>query len=816
MSRTSNALRRAGVGLLSAATIGSGLVAFALPASAAASTSIKAVTLTPASTALSTEAVYSHNGGTGADGGCQLFTVDAVDSTGAHVTSDINVILTPSSTVDSQFCYDSTTSENVVSNGGSATGNVGQADQAVFTGTGPFYIGVNEPAGTSNSATPAGTIGVQAYADVSGDNVRQTSESAASSTVAIIASPTNSVNQGQDEITNTLKASPTSATGTQNSGSEDFTVTATNGSALVAGADVYYVVTSSQGNVVDSGSCSSVTDNGDANEGATDGQTDCSISNPATLTLQTSPYTVTLYTPHPSCDAGATTFVSGCDASTTVTLNEVPNAPNGSAVYLNCGTAATNHYAPYYCEDTGGTRSETLTATVLRPATVTGAPTLPVSGVEVNFVVEDYDANGGSSDTVTESCITDSSGSCNGTVTRAADDQGSGAWVELYAWITTDSGTVDSDSDPGTDEYTDVDWGYYNFTSPATNIKPKNASDTAATGATKLVEFDLSNQYDNPANATCLADDELDYYYVVNGYDCDSGAYDYGTNSGGASSEVIPVTLTVTGGGSFSDGTTTKTINAANGLVQVAVTSSSAGTTTVTGSIDPATTDCSVPASSSSATSSENDYYEYDPTARAGNCTASEAIVFSSQSDTLAVSAGNGRVNRVENASATVKKADGSADAGVVVHFTVTGANSASGSAVTNSSGVASFAYTPRHAGSDTVAAYADATGTPHSSITVSIAKAKEHPSISLSSTTGHVTVHVTSHPRLADATVTYYVKRHGSFHKIGENTTGSGGKAHKTFTAKKGAKRTYKAKVSGNADVASGKSKAKSIRVKD
>jgi hypothetical protein len=150
-----------------------------------------------------------------------------------------------------------------------------------------------------------------------------------------------------------------------------------------------------------------------------------------------------------------------------------------------------------------------------------------------------------------------------------------------------------------------------------------------------------------------------------------------------------------------------------------------------------------------------------------------------------------------------------------VVHFTIGGANSATGSGLTNSSGVATFAYTPVHAGSDTVSAFADATGTPSGSKVISIAKAQEHPSISLSTTSGAVTVHVASHPTLAGSTVTYFVKRHHHFVKIGTGTTGANGRAHKTFSEPGGSHRTFKAEVSGNSDIASGTSPAKTIKVK-
>jgi Ca2+-binding RTX toxin-like protein len=57
---------------------------------------------------------------------------------------------------------------------------------------------------------------------------------------------------------------------------------------------------------------------------------------------------------------------------------------------------------------------------------------------------------------------------------------------------------------------------------------------------------------------------------------------------------------------------------------------------------------------------------------------------------------------------AQVKSADGNPVAGVTVRFTVTGANSASGTGLTDASGNATFSYTGANPGSDTITAYAD------------------------------------------------------------------------------------------------------------
>jgi CSLREA domain-containing protein len=58
--------------------------------------------------------------------------------------------------------------------------------------------------------------------------------------------------------------------------------------------------------------------------------------------------------------------------------------------------------------------------------------------------------------------------------------------------------------------------------------------------------------------------------------------------------------------------------------------------------------------------------------------------------------------------TATARDGSGATMAGVTVRFSVSGANSASGSDVTDANGVAGFCYTGTNAGLDTIAAYAD------------------------------------------------------------------------------------------------------------
>ena len=78
---------------------------------------------------------------------------------------------------------------------------------------------------------------------------------------------------------------------------------------------------------------------------------------------------------------------------------------------------------------------------------------------------------------------------------------------------------------------------------------------------------------------------------------------------------------------------------------------------------------------------------------------------------TLAPNSSSGLTGVVRKFSATVQDQSGNAMPGITVRFQVTGANTASGSAVTGPGGTASFTYTGTAPGVDVVTAFADANG---------------------------------------------------------------------------------------------------------
>jgi hypothetical protein len=215
------------------------------------------------------------------------------------------------------------------------------------------------------------------------------------------------------------------------------------------------------------------------------------------------------------------------------------------------------------------------------------------------------------------------------------------------------------------------------------------------------------------------------------------------------------------------------------------------------------------------------------PAATPGNCTATATYTVSEQVSPVALSVqafGKHRVGSQELIAATVTNSDGTPAVNQLVRFRVAGANSASGSGVTTPKGVAFFAYTPKHGGTDRVTAYDDVDNDgvrsleePNDSLGLPIkGGSKEKPTIRLTTKNGHVTVHVTSHPRLRHAKVTYYLRQLGRFHAVATNHTGAAGHAHKSFTAKVGKTLRFRVKIAGKGGVRSGTSKAKSITVSD
>jgi hypothetical protein len=162
------------------------------------------------------------------------------------------------------------------------------------------------------------------------------------------------------------------------------------------------------------------------------------------------------------------------------------------------------------------------------------------------------------------------------------------------------------------------------------------------------------------------------------------------------------------------------------------------------------------------------------------------------------------------------------------VRFIVSGANSVTGSAVTNASGQAVFAYRAAHAGTDNIAAWVDTNNNgvreanePRQFTTAhigSVAKRAEHPTLSLAThrvngIVGRVSLRVRTHPRVA-ALVIYYEKIKGRWERIGSAHTGHLGRAGRTFQVPVG-RHSFRAHVTHTSTTRPGTTPVKSIRVR-
>lgn len=301
---------------------------------------------------------------------------------------------------------------------------------------------------------------------------------------------------------------------------------------------------------------------------------------------------------------------------------------------------------------------------------------------------------------------------------------------------------------------------------------------------------------------------------------------------------VAPTPVTINPGDTqkFTATVTDKFGNPVSGVVVVytqsgtgSVTSGGSGSTTITGTDGTASVSVATTATDSGAgsvTFNIGSAVTVPPNACAttgGVCSAVASYTVASTGAThLTLTASTGvKVGGHETIHAVATLANGSPAPDAIVRFYVKGANNTSGSATTDAAGHATYSYLASHHGTDAIGAFVDTNddqireaNEPIGTATAHI-KGVEKPTISLSSSKGKVTIHVTSHPAAKSATVHYFVKRDGSWVKIGTNTTGHLGKAGKTFAESKGKHLTFRAKVMTTPVTTTGTSSAKSITVK-
>ena len=574
MSKTSTALRRFGVGVLSAATISSGLVAFAGSASAATA-DITGLSIAPTAAATST-----------GENTCQLYTVSATEANSA-TGGEITVTLQPTGGVDSRFCSGTPHAYQTTTPSGAAVATPynpnptnGGADSATFTlgGNNKVTVGVNE------AAAAAGQIQITA------SPYNGTSATPASGAPTASALQTIQTANAQNDIVTALAATPSSQSGTQGS-SVNYTVTATNGSSnVVQGAYIYYSVKSSQGNSTgqDNVACNNPTDQ--------NGQVTCNVNVPPTTGVQSGPYTITFKAPQNTAlqnNPSSAIPAGNSGPTTTATLTSSSPAPTGSTVTVDCGTAKSSRTASNVCIDSTTTKTETFTATVTSNPTTTGGTRPAVAGTIVSFNVSG--PNGcwagwtGCSAPGTETgavsplqCTTGADGTCSTTftVTGTPND---GDWFRVNATIQTGTPAAQTTVSSNGGNTHDAFVVFTNRTPPntANNISVSAASATATVGQQDVVTAKVTDEQGNAAN------------------------------------DQQPVTFTITGVGTFQGGATQTTVNAnAQGIAQVTVVSGRAGTSHVTASLNPTFSNCQQPANPNTG-------------GKAGNCSATTDITWS-------------------------------------------------------------------------------------------------------------------------------------------------------------------------------------------
>jgi len=600
-------------------------------AAPAPNSDITGITISPTSSAISTGPASGNAFGSSTNP-CQTYTVtlsNGTSSTAFLGTDALNVIYTPSAGIDAleNNCGDAVTT--VVHSGGA-----GQPDQVQYAltdngdGTATVTIGLNADNG-AGGAPAAGSISILAYADQNANNTKDGAEPSATATQNYVTAP------NQNEVVSTLAVTPTSTNASPGDGI-DFTVTASNAKGVVPGATVSYVVKDSQGATkttdLDSNNC---------NVTGQDGTTDCFVVAPTPTTSPASngPYTVTFFVRQAS-GAGASA-PAGSEPTTSATINEF-STPAGTtpAVAVSCGGATTNRYTSSACNEPGNATSETFTANVTDSAS-TASTKPPMAGELLDWTVEVYTPTcggpqdwecysflGGGGSTATfptksggkqfptvgaqtgkatfsnnAQCVTDASGSCSVTLTlsEAAQD---GTLFRVFSQV----------HDTGQSGEAQVQFANQ-FFPDATNIAIAPPSQPATTGQSKVVTAKVTNQFGQGYNNTCW-------------------------NSCSNASDAIDVTYTITGAGTFSDGTTTKTVSTTDqGLAQVAVISSGSGTSTVSASMSPNGSDCTVAAGTVVANNYADDEYpgyngNADPTAKAGNCSAQATVTWTKASTT--------------------------------------------------------------------------------------------------------------------------------------------------------------------------------------
>jgi adhesin/invasin len=818
---------------------------------------------------MSVVAYYNNGGGAAPAAGNPTSNTSTVSVTAGGTAAASKLTVTPTS--QTQY-VGSSASYTVTALGSSNNPVPGVAVDYVVSGPDPQtplrQCGANTAAdGTAACAiTNGGTVGTDTitfYINASGGTAGPDSgEIQATATAVFQALPAGGLSVSSASCSNTRVAGPITGNTCSNSTAThtvSFTATVTNTStqAPASGVAVAWNRTTSSpagDTTLSATSCTT----------AADGTCSITLSEPSTSAGETKSLTASVGSSNASAVAGwqqpvATYFSAspslqtvtnggtaaftakvldqfGTGMTTTQNVSYVVSAGRNAGTH-GSGSTGTNGAVSFSYSDAAPTSTSTTTTDTVRftdtsaasPGSTTGTGTVTDAITDtVNYI---------SGSTQAGLIALDVSGNCNTTSPTSTNSNTVGtATVKVCALVTNASGTKLL----GKPVTFAVSIGKVDSTSPQTNPAPSVTVDTDANGvATAYVSSAAAGTQAVTAQSDAVsATGTVSYSTSVANLKTvkitpATTAFAPGssqtftataTDAGGNPIAGAPLLFVVSGPGTIGGGSNQLVTSAANGTASVVLASTAAdsGTGSVTVSVQNASaTQCQASGGACSAVAT------YTVKVGAGSTTL---LLYPEKN----VSAG---ASNAEGVEAVVLNADGSVAPNQVVRFKVTGANTATGAETTASSGAAVFAYTAANAGTDTITAYDDVNnnnvqdaGEPTATTTATIFPAgcttcggggskTEHPTLTITQSRSNshqekLTLKVTSSPKLANATVTFYQVKKGVRHKIGPGTTGRGGKVTGTLKAAHGLTLKFQVKVKGKAGVKSGYSKVVTVHV--
>lgn len=623
------------------------------------------------------------------------------------------------------------------------------------------------------SNTP-GTVNIQAYDDINGNSVYEPGIDTplSSATDAVSA---NTTTQG----TGSIVCQP--ATQNDQVGQTavfNCNVTTDAGNAANSTTRVNDVVTSGP----DTGQQNTCTYDTTAATAGTNGQFRCIVKNGGTAGADN----VVFYVDSNNNGARET----ATEASTTATANFVAangTAPANSTVTITCSPNATNA-AGDACQDPTSDSTATFTASVQ-----TGSGN-PASGVTVTFAISPANNRNGAAYTYSpKTCTTGADGTCSTTVTNPSPTEGDSVTVTASV----------QDANANTIDSTNSATKTWHNPAPAearfVSLSPKTSTQTS--GGSQALVATVTDRFGNPVADACV------------GFTISGGSAQFANANAIGCSPARPGQNENSYPTSFATGCNTDS----NGQCTVVVTTASgqSGTSTITAELATGnyssggefyfynqtagqyqyTPECALAANTTYGSHGTYQYNQYlgsaqnlaaaqstgpgglastQPGVAAGSCTDTATVTFNAPSSVnkVTVHGQNGTVGQTETVAALVQNSDGSNAAGVTVAFTVSGANAASGTAITNQNGIATFSYVPSAAGTDTITATASNGTQGSTQVTIASKPAPQKiaikPGLTLRSPRrGVITLTTFTKAGDAGARVTFYYTYKGVTHQL-------------------------------------------------